>query len=336
MGNQHNLFCDFLSCLGVKHTFEYSAKKFENMPFQTMFGLAGLLKGYGISNESVQLGSKSELLSVPTPYIAHVDDVVIIVTSLDGDKVNYLTQGEERQMSVDEFEKRCDGKVLMVTGKDGACEPDYSKHYIIEIAGKAKKWVLAACALWLMAVGGKNCGAFSSLPNALLVIINLIGLYFTFLLVQKSAHIHNGHADKVCGVLQKEGCNHVLETSASKFFGLFGWSEVGFAYFSVSLGCLLLKPEMTGMLAMINGMCLPFTVWSIWYQKFRAKAWCTLCVGVQTMLWLLFFSYLAGGYWYHITFDFIDFISLGAIYVGVMLAVNALMPFIENKEDEAE
>ncbi|MDE6444626.1 MAG: vitamin K epoxide reductase family protein, partial [Muribaculaceae bacterium] len=165
-----------------------------------------------------------------------------------------------------------------------------------------------------------------------ITVIDMAGLYFTYLLVQKSVKIHNPAADRVCGVLQAGGCDSILKTSASKFFGLFGWSEVGFAYFSVSLLTLLLLPGMLPWLALCNLICLPFTAWSIWYQRFRAHKWCTLCVCVQGSLWLLFFCYCFGG-WLGMAWPLSPLVlPLGAAYIAVMLALNAVMPLIENSD----
>ena len=166
--------------------------------------------------------------------------------------------------------------------------------------------------------------------------VDIAGLYFTYLLVQKSLNIHNPAADRVCGVLQAGGCDSILELKASKFFGIFGWSEVGFAYFSVSLLTLLLFPNLLPELALCNLCCLPFTFWSIWYQRFRAHKWCTLCVCVQGSLWLLFFSYCFGG-WLRLAFPIsLDFVILGVAYLGVMLGLNAIMPLIEKSQPEKQ
>lgn len=83
-------------------------------------------------------------------------------------------------------------------------------------------------------------------------------------------------------------------------------------------------------LALCNVCCLPYTVWSIWYQRFRAHKWCTLCVGVQTTLWLLFFCYLGGGH-FHGAFPLkVDTFVLVAVYVTAVLALNLLMRFFKN------
>ena len=160
----------------------------------------------------------------------------------------------------------------------------------------------------------------------------MVGLYMSYLLMQKSLNIDSGAADNVCKAIEAGGCDSVLATKASKFFGIFGWSEVGFSYFSVSLLALLIFPEYIGYLALCNVCCLPFSFWSVWYQKYRAKAWCTLCLSVQGTLWLLFFCYLGGGWLREALPLTINFFVLGATYLAVLLLINRLSPLIDKTE----
>ena len=159
--------------------------------------------------------------------------------------------------------------------------------------------------------------------------LDVAGLYVTWLLLQKTLNIHTRAAERVCGIIEQGGCDNVLKTGASKLFGVFSWSEVGFAYFSVSLLALLLYPGCARWLALCNLCCLPFSFWSVWYQKFRAKAWCTLCLTVQALLWLQFFCYLAGGVLKHAFPLGTGFFALGVVYVTVLLALNRVMPHFE-------
>ena len=89
-------------------------------------------------------------------------------------------------------------------------------------------------------------------------------------------------------------------------------------------------PQWIRYLALCNVCCLPFTFWSIWYQRFRAHKWCTLCVSVQATLWLLFFCYLSGG-WLKGVFPLrIEFFVLGVTYLTVLLLLNRIMPQFDN------
>ena len=196
-----------------------------------------------------------------------------------------------------DFLKGCSGIVLQAYPDENSAEPEYRSHHLLDIARLGKRWILMLCGFILLIWGFVSSGLYRNVSTFLLTLVDLGGLGVTWLLILKSLKVKSATADNVCGVLQKHGCDHVLEDKASSFFGVFSWSEVGFAYFSVSLAALLVFPQFTGTLALINGCCLPFTVWSIWYQKFKIKTWCTLCVITQTLLWCQFLCYLLGGWW---------------------------------------
>ncbi|MDE6230243.1 MAG: hypothetical protein K2M37_01315 [Muribaculaceae bacterium] len=331
-----SLVDDWLTLLGVGHTVGYSLKREKEMPFKTWFGLSRLLEEYGVTSAAYQLPDKSEIRSVPPPFIAHTGGAEggnVIVTSIDNEAVEYLSLGVVKRAPLDTFIDAWDGNVFMSRPESGAAEPELGLHRRLDFFTRAKKWVLLFCAVVLVVYAFVINGLYRHIAAYFVAAIDIGGLYVTYLLVQKSLRIHNPKADRFCGVLQEGGCDDILATSASKFFGLFGWSEVGFAYFSVSLLSLLMFPGSLPALALCNLCCLPFTAWSIWYQRFRAKRWCTLCVTVQCSLWLLFFSYLAGGWVKECLTGWQDAIVLGFAYLATMLLINALMPLANREEN---
>lgn len=330
-----SLLSDWLTLLGVGHTNSYTLEKEKGMPFKTWFGLSRALEDYGVESEAYFLPDKTEIRNLSVPFMAHTKGAEggnVIVTSIDGDKIQYISLGEERTTDIESFLENFDGNVFLSQVKTGAAEPELGLHRRLEFFNSSKKWVLMLCMAALFLYSFIGNGLYRYVSTYFIAAIDLGGLYVTYLLVQKSLKIHNPKADRFCGVLQAGGCDDVLATSASKFFGLFGWSEVGFAYFSVSLLALLMFPASLPSLALCNLCCLPFTCWSIWYQKFRAKRWCTLCVTVQCSLWLLFIAYLSGGWTAKAIPISIDFFVLGVAYVGVMLLINALMPLVQKKQ----
>lgn len=322
----HTLFTDFLTVLGVPHTGSYSIMRFSQMPFRTLFGLKALLQEYGVKGEGIAVSDKSLLTQFGAPFIAETVGGLVIVTEISPDGIGYLTQGVPERMPADEFEKAWTGKAFLAYPDENSIEPEYKAHCRDEFIARTKRWLLwVAAALLFMYMFVSN-GLYRQWSTVALAAIDLCGLGLTYMLLLKSLKIKSKAADSMCAVLQKEGCDHVLEQKASTFFGIFSWSEVGFAYFSVSLLCLLMFPQWIRYLAACNLCCLPFTFWSIWYQKCRAKAWCTLCVSVQASLWLLFFCYLGGG-WLHGIFPLgIEFFILGITYLAVLLALNRVLP----------
>ena len=329
--SRSTLFSDLLRELGVRHTDSFSDRQFRSMSFKSLFGLSRLLTSYGIDNAAFQIADPKELLLISTPFVAQKGHSFVVVTDVKPDSVKWLANGLESEASPENFLSGCPGVVLQAYPSPDSAEPDYARHHFLEIAAGVKRWLLTFSLAALFIIGFIFSGMWRNLSTILLSCVNLGGLAVTWLLILKSLKVKSAAADSVCGVLQKHGCDHVLEDKASSFFGLFGWSEVGFTYFSVSTAILFLFPEMISTLALINGCCLPFTLWSIWYQKFRIKTWCTLCVITQCLLWCQFFCYLLGGWW-KTSFPISPWIlAAGVAYLAVLLSINAVCSFIKKQ-----
>lgn len=328
------LFSDFLTTLGVRHTEAYSDERYNTMPFRSLFGLSKLLSEYGVENQGLQLSDRSQVSNVPVPFIAVTPAGMVIVTAINDGTVNYLSQGEKESVALEVFEQAFTGDVLVARAVNESCEPGYTEHRRTLFFNKAKRVVLRllliAVAVYLFVAHG----LWHDVSTVAVTLFDLAGLYFCYLLMGKMLRIKSSAADRVCGVLQKGGCDDVLSTKAASFYGIFSWSEVGFSYFSVSLASLLVFPGSLPWLAAINVCCLPFTVWSISYQKFVIKRWCTLCVCVQATLWALFICYLSGGWLHHVFPLQMSFFLLGAAYVIVLQVLNRLSPYLTRKEDE--
>ncbi len=331
----HTIFTDFLQELGVPHTAWYSDGRFDGMTFRSLFGLSKLLQSYGIETEALEVADKSDALSrLETPFLARTTDSFVIVTKLPDGKVTYRDGLSEQPVTVsrDDFCKRWTGVVLLAFPADNATEPSFAAHRFTEIGNRAKKWVLAIALLFIAVSLFVANGLWHHPSLWCLAAIDLLGLFVTYELVLKSLNIKSATGDSICGIIDRTGCHTVLDTPAAKFFGLFGWSEVGFAYFGVSLAALLLFPQHIGALALVNACCCPFSFWSVWYQKYRAKAWCTLCLITQGCLWASLACYIAGGWFATAWPPALPFFILCAVYVAVLLGINAITPAFDKTQ----
>ena len=328
------IFSIFLGTLGVPHTPEYSDDRFRNMTFKSLFGFSRLLKEYGIDNEAYQIADKLEIDRLDTPFMAQGNQKFVIVTSVTPDSVTYLTETGPVVSTRDNFFRRWNGVVLMAYPDENSIEPDYAAHRRATIIDKAKKWILSASAAIIALYLFISNDLYSDWSDVALLATNGAGLYVSYLLMLKTLNIKSRSADRACGFIETHGCDHVLSSAMSSFMGIFKWSEVGLAYFSVSLMTLLVFPEYTNYLAFLNLFCLPYSFWSVWYQKTRAKAWCTLCLSVQALLWLSFFCYLGGGHIRDIFPLRPAVFILGLSYLTALLAINRLSPYFSKKDEE--
>ena len=136
----------------------------------------------------------------------------------------------------------------------------------------------------------------------LIVMLKIIGLGTSiFLIIGKLGH---PWFDKVCFKGDKLDCQAVIESPAAAFFGVIHTADLGGIYFSggIILICFsLLNPHFfhqVYLLAVLNVLTLPYTIFSVVYQAFVVKRWCALCLIVQLIFWLefsQFYSFLFAG-----------------------------------------
>ncbi len=83
-------------------------------------------------------------------------------------------------------------------------------------------------------------------------------------------------------------------------------------------------------MALVNVCALPYSFWSVWYQKYRINQWCPLCLIVQLVLWALFFVNVFSGWISVPAFQFTSIIFTACIYLLPFLILNAGLPFISS------
>ena len=327
-----SLFTALLSALGVPHTETYSCEAFESMTFKSLFGLTKLLQSYGIESEGLRFGDKAAAYAeLPAPVLVQFDGCFAVVEGKDSDGVVYKSPDAPggARMTKDEFLNRWTGVALIAYPTAHSTEPDLGAHRFSEFVRRFVPWGLWIAVLLVLGGLGWYSGTFAHPAAAVLLALNLFGMYVSVMLVQKSAGIHTASADRVCSIIERTGCNTVLSTNASKLGGVVSWSAVGFGYFSVNTLAILLAPESVWAIALLNLFCLPFSFWSVWYQHYRAGAWCTLCLLVQATLWAVFITDLAGGLIHLRAQLWMQPVILLSAYVMVVLITNKLSSAFE-------
>lgn len=336
MKDDNTILSRWLSMLGVRHTAGYTDKRFRTMPFPTLFGLSTLLKEYNIVAHGYMVDDKTAVGQIPMPFIAPVRGRFVIVKSVNGNVLNYDSAGSSESVDIDKFAESWSGVAFTAQTSPRSVEPQYGRHKLAEIMTRLRDIGLWTIGILLFVWFFITRGDLHNWGTIVMAAIDLFGLWLSWMLVEKDLGVKSKRSDAVCNVLQHGGCDSIAKSDASTFLGIFHWSEVGLTYFSVGLATLLLFPEMTGWLAGINVCALPYTVWSITYQKFKAHTWCTMCVGVQLSLWLQFIVFLCSG-WLGKVFPLKwETLALILVYAFVMLSVNKIKAFIKTREAPAD
>jgi protein-disulfide isomerase len=286
-----------------------------------------MLSDYGIGNAGTKVADKAkDIYEIELPFIAHFGGDFVIVYRIDSNKVHCLWRGKEMSLPISDFLNVWSGVILLAEANPDAIEPHYKENRKKELLNFAQVALLLLAVCLFFASAYFINALFTSLGISLLLLLNLMGVYVAYLLVLKQLHVHSVYADKICSLFKQSDCNNVLESKAAKLWGVFGWSEIGFGYFIANLLILLFFPHLISYLAVINSLVLPYSFWSVWYQKVKAKQWCILCLIVQVLFWLVFAANLIFGYVRLPDFNGINCLIIGCIFVIPALGVNLLIP----------
>lgn len=329
------LFSDFLSLLNVPHTSRYSDARFRAYPSKhTFIALQDLLAEYGVLS-TLENDNSKDLSKLSVPFVAETSDGFMIVTSVRPDSISAMVRGGGTvDMTHSEFCTKWSGKALTASPMANASEPDYRHHRAKCLTDKLMSWGMVLMLIGLTVYFIIINGTYTSWSRIVALLLTGAGTYVSYLLVLKESHVVSSAADALCGVIEKEGCSHVLASDGSALFGTIPWCEIGITYFSVTFAALLIFPsQLMPYLAVISVCCLPYTIWSVSYQKFKAKAWCTMCLTVQTIFWLLFATYLIGGDFRGLLpIRWADVILLLCAYAITLISVHFLVPRVFHAE----
>jgi Protein-disulfide isomerase len=325
-----NIFSVFIDLLNVKYTKYYSSKLYEEHPHKyNLFGLSSMLSIYSIENKGIQFEDKSVISEIETPFIAHIGSNFVVVYKVAKNQVFYIWQGKDVKVPVEKFNNIWTGAILLAELNENSIEPNYKGHLVKEILISLQK-IAVIIAVFILLIFGivinnklhNNIGLFS------LAITNLLGVYIGSLLVLKQLHVNSRYADKICSLFRKNDCNNILESKASKLGGIIGWSEIGLGYFIANTIIIFEIPRMIPYLAIINMFTLPYSFWSIWYQKFKANQWCTLCLIVQLLLWSIFLIDLEFRFIQLPQEGMANILAVVSLYSFLILTINLIIPVL--------
>lgn len=318
---------------------KWLADKVKEIPYpNSMYGLGMVLSMYNVQNRCVKLSDKKELQSVDKPCVVIYNGSFSIVNSATSEMVELLDSHKEvRNVQWSEFEEMWDGVVMLIKIDKNSREPDFEKHIADERKFRFKNLALMGCIALLLISVVILSPLRESLQWWVLLVINGMGGGVSYMLLQKQLNIPNRFADKLCGVVKESHCENVTNSDGADFLGLVKLSEIGTGFFAVNMMALLFFSTMLFPLAVIAACVLPFSFWSIWYQKYKAKSWCVLCLITLALMWLQAAVYFIGGTYMDVFAG--EWVRGAALISGYGLAViltNKMMGALEKwKEDKS-
>ncbi|HVW95423.1 MAG TPA: vitamin K epoxide reductase family protein [Mucilaginibacter sp.] len=266
--------------------------------YPSLLAISDVLDYFKIKNAAYRIDS-ANLADVPCPFIVHTTvnggDFLVVEEMKDNSLVVSNESWKRYRMTMEEFKKMFKGVVLTA---EHSSDPAAAGAFPA-VAASVKTPLIAAGLLILLAAALSLNGFFTGLSRsfALLAVIKTTGLATSILLLVQSIDSNNPLVQKLCQSSSKTNCNAILSSKAAKVFEGLTWSEVGFFYFAGTWLLLLFAGRSAAVweiLAILNIVSLPYTIYSIYYQARVARQWCVLCCTIQALLWLEFGTLLSG------------------------------------------
>lgn len=323
----------FLERLNVKHTKYYADKLFNEHPNKyDLFGLSDMLTTYGIENAGLRVERKADICSTTTPFIALVGGDFVVVDAISQMQTIYLWNGKSISLSTNEFFKVWSGVVLIAQPDRQSIEPNYQRNKKEENIGRIKNYITVSSLVIAFLILCAVTQVYLHTGLLVSIMLNMAGAYIGYLLLLKHLNIGGGFEDKICSLFKQADCNSILDSDVASLFGIISWSEIGLSYFVSNIAIILFFPHLVVWMALINICVLPYSFWSIWYQSEKANQWCTLCIIVQILLWLVFFVNMGFGFIHIPTFDMLQIGIVGFVYFIPLVLIQLITPLAVNKQ----
>lgn len=166
------------------------------------------------------------------------------------------------------------------------------------------------------------------------------GCVVGYLLVAKDLGIKYQAVEAFCNASRHTNCDKVLNSESARILGPVKFSDAVITYFVfqlivVSLSVVL--PDSRGscllILSAAGMVSILVVLFSLYYQYFRAKTWCRLCLAVDAILILQAWAWSYTMDWSSIDFGN-NFLFSGAALLLVFVALGSLVVFLKRQSDD--
>ena len=334
MIKEPNIWGYFLKKIIVPHTRSYIARLYnETFDHNNLYGFSKMLEIYNVDYLCLSANEET-LLELEMPVVTSIGTDVIIIDRIDiPNRCIYFTDInlKNRSINMDDFLKIWNPIVLAVEpDPEKSGEPSYTNNRNIEWGNRIMYgfFVVLVIVLAILYVDSKHL-----IFRLISVIANLLGAFFSVQLILKELNIKVKLTDKICSLLEKNTCKDVINYKESFFLQWLDLGAVGVSYFLFNVIILLFCPDFQ-LYFLFSFLSIFFTFWSIGFQKFKIKKWCTLCLLVQLVLWIIFIINLL--YIYNHSFRIVydhNMLLFCDIGLALFLIANLVITHFHNRID---
>ncbi|MGC4128424.1 MAG: vitamin K epoxide reductase family protein [Bergeyella sp.] len=184
-----------------------------------------------------------------------------------------------------------------------------------KISGNNLKYVLLSISILLFIYinfSFKNLSILSSIY----CLVSLFGLGLSFLSIKESLGFQSNLVNRICSANNNSECDKIFFSRGAEVVQGVTMSDLGLIYFifsSIASFSFFLHGVSTLLLS-ISVLSLPVVIYSVYYQHFKAKAWCVICLGIASSI---IFQIIVLSFGSHSIIDSISFSFLIILLSGI-------------------
>lgn len=284
--NFEHTFLKLIKILKVSVTKTSALQYLQSHPYTgSLLAYVETLDHFKIENAGIRV-DRNRFSDLPTPFVAYLNQyggTFALVKNKTDTEVEWLdTQIGWKISSSDEFLKNWDGVALLTELNPDSGEKDYSEKLKQERLKEARTPLAMGLLVILTIVISFPLLQKTNLTPLLL--LKLTGIVTSTLLLVRSIGINSEWINKICNNGPKMNCQSLLDSPAAQITSWLGWADLGFIYFLGSyLAMLVASHDLNtffSLQSLFSVASVGFALYSIGYQKYKAKMWCTLCLVV--------------------------------------------------------
>lgn len=343
------MLCKELQLSVTEHTLVEALIEHPNYP--SLLSISDIMSNLEVDNISMKT-SFDNLTKLTYPQIIQIKDsqslynLFALIYSINEENVDWFNPEKHKRetMPIDYFLKIFGGYVQIFKKNNNSGERNFSVNRKKELYSLIINFLMIfsipIVTLLITFFNILKLGINASLFGFVYTLLALAGSVISAMLLLYEVDQYNPVLKKVCTSGNKTNCAAILNSKGSKIFG-FSWSLIGFSYFMGVLITLLIDgitdAESLSIVAFLSVLVLPYTLYSIYYQKWIVKQWCPLCLSIQVLLVLQFFIAILGNFFTQ--FDSISFSSVVPFFICllvVFLSIYIIFQLMEKSKSKKQ
>lgn len=300
----------------------------EHPSFPSFLSIQHALRNIDIDSVALKTNIDQLRDELPKPVLVHIvtnTDLFLLIDSVDEENVYIINeQLNNETLSIKDFRKIWDSNAMIFDLENINIKPITIHERFINLLSLIKRPFIYTTVISTIIFLLINHFEHRNIFNYLYLIFSSLGLLFSILLLIEHFDRNNPIIRQFCTSKKnpKINCSSILDSKDAYLLGIFSWSDIGIVFFSFLFLLNLFKSDGISITvtSIFSALAFPYVFYSVTYQKFIARSWCRLCLGVQCAILALFTTSI---YAYH-SIDFSVF-NQPSNYLIILLSGMAII-----------